>query len=167
MPSPAEMLPQVYAELRRLAGAKLHHEPDGHTLDATALVHEVFLKLGGERTFATKSGFFRAAAEAMRRILIDHARGKRADKRGGGAARDPLPLDQFPARLTDDHLLALTDALDHLASTHPRHAELVSLRFFAGLTADEAADALGVSPATADRLWAYARARLKVAMSGG
>jgi RNA polymerase sigma factor (TIGR02999 family) len=164
MPSPAELLPQVYAELRRLAGAKVAHEPAGHSLDATALVHEAFVKLGGERTFATRGDFLRAAAAAMRRILIDHARAKQADKRGGGAARDPLPVDLIPARLPDDQLFALSDALDHLAGTHPQHAELVSLRFFAGLTMDDAADALGVSPATADRMWAYARARLKVAL---
>lgn len=167
MPSPAELLPQVYAELRRLAAARVRTEPDGHSLDATALVHEVFLKLGGDGTFTSKSGFFRAAAVAMRRILIDHARERKALKRGGGAERDPLPLELLPARLQDDHLLALTDALDHLAATHPQHAELVSLRFFAGLTMAAAAAALGVSPATADRLWAYARARLKVAMGGG
>jgi RNA polymerase sigma factor (TIGR02999 family) len=165
--SPAELLPQVYDELRRLAAARVRGEPDGHSLNATALVHEVFLKLGGDQTFATKSGFFRAAATAMRRILIDHARERKALKRGGGADRDPRPIDLLPARLQDDHLLALNDALDHLAATHPQHAELVSLRFFAGLTMDAAAAALGVSAATADRMWAYARARLKVAMNSG
>jgi RNA polymerase sigma factor (TIGR02999 family) len=164
--TPAELFPEVYAELRRLAGAKLRHETDGHTLDATALVHEVWLKLGGG-TFATKSGFFRAAAQAMRRILIDHARARTAAKRGGGAAGSNTPVELLPARLPDDRMLELSEALDRLAATHPQHAELVSLRFFAGLTADEAAEALGVSPATGDRMWAYARARLTVALGAG
>lgn len=167
MPSPAELFPEVYSELRQLAGAKLRHEADGHTLDATALVHEAFLKLGGERTFATKSGFLRTAAQAMRRILIDHARARSAAKRGGEATAGPTPVEVLPARLRDDRLIDLADALDALATTHPQHAELVALRFFAGLTADQAADALGISPATGDRLWAYARARLTVALGGG
>jgi len=149
--TPAELLPEVYAELRRLAGAKLRHEPSGHLLDATALVHEAWLKLGGD-TFATRSGFFRSAAQAMRRILIDHARARTAAKRGGGADRSPLPVESLQARLPDDRLIGLNEALDRLAATHPQHAELVSLRFFVGLTADEAAEVLGVSPATGDRL---------------
>jgi RNA polymerase sigma factor (TIGR02999 family) len=151
-------LPQVYAELRRLAAAKMAGEPDGHTLDATALVHEAFLKLGGE-SFASRTAFVRAAAAAMRRLLIDHARAKRADKRGGEYTRVPL---NEAARWTHppDRLLALHDALGRLAAEEPRKAELVELRFFAGLTTAEAAAALGVSVPTAERWWVYARAWL-------
>ena len=157
-------LPQVYDELRRLAAAKLENEPDGHTLDATALVHEAYLRLGGEQTFSTRSGFLRAAAVAMRRVLIDHARGKRADKRGGDWNRTE-PGDS-PQRLDDSNLLALDDALSELASVDREVAELVQLRYFTGLTIPQAAEALGISARTADRTWAYARAWLYRKISG-
>src|SRR5688572_17192781 len=140
------MLPQVYAELRRLAAAKLAGERSGHTLDATALVHEAFLKLGGEESFASKSGFLRAAAEAMRRILVDHARAKRADKRGGGWQRVDLSETALPAENSD--LLALDEALAEFAAVDSQAAELVRLRYFAGLTIPQAAEAMNVSPRT-------------------
>jgi RNA polymerase sigma factor (TIGR02999 family) len=150
-------LPQVYAELRRLAAAKMAREPDGHTLDATALVHEAFLKLGGE-SFASRTAFFRAAAEAMRRILVDHARGKHADKRGGAFAR--VPLVDLPAGTPAVDLLALDDALTELEAHDPTAAELVKLRYFAGHTHGDAADLLGLTRRQADGVWALARAWL-------
>jgi RNA polymerase sigma factor (TIGR02999 family) len=155
----------VYAQLRRLAAAKMAHEPDGHTLDATALVHEAFLKLGGE-SFASRSAFLRAAAVAMRHILVDHARAHAAAKRGGGRTR--VPLDEA-SRLADspEHLLDLNDALARFAAEEPRKAELVELRFFGGLTTAEAADTLGVSVPTAERWWVFARAWLFADLSGG
>lgn len=164
MPEPPDFA-TVYAELRRLAATKMAGEPDGHTLDATALVHEAFLKLGGE-SFATRSGFLRAAAVAMRRILIDHARAKRADKRGGSRRQVAVEPDQLAAARPDDDLLAVDEALTRFAAVDPQAAELVALRCFAGLTLPEAADALGVSPRTADRLWSFARAWLYRELSG-
>lgn len=164
VPMSAPDLPQVYAELRRLAAGKMAHEPDGHTLDATALVHEAFLKLGGE-SFASRSAYLRAAAVAMRHILVDHARAKRADKRGGGRRADVEP-DHLPAPTADADVLAVDDALARFAAVDPQAAELVTLRYFAGLTIPEAADALGISPRTADRLWAFARAWLYRELSG-
>jgi RNA polymerase sigma factor (TIGR02999 family) len=158
--TPENLLPQVYHELRKLAQAKLAGENPGHTLNATALVHEAFLKLGGDQSFSSKSDYLKTAATAMRRILVDHARAKLTDKRGGGAKR--LELGDVPASIPDEQLLAISDALERLTSSKPDHAQLVELRFFAGLTGDEAATALGVSPATADRMWRYARAWLLV-----
>jgi RNA polymerase sigma factor (TIGR02999 family) len=151
-----ELLPLVYGELRKLAAARLAAEAPGHTLDATALVHEAYLRLVGDQSFANRGHFFAAAAEAMRRILVDHARAKLADKRGGGRRR--VPLDEAH-RVADspDGLLAVDDALTRFAALDPAKAELVKLRFFAGLTTPEAAAALGVSVATAERWWAYAR----------
>ncbi len=145
----------VYAELRRLAAAKMRGEPDGHTLDATALVHEAYLKLGDE-SFGSKSEFFRAAAEAMRRILVDHARAKRADKRGGGQRID-CDFDRLAQPERDAELDALDESLGRLALVQPRVAELVQVRFFVGLSIPEAALVLGISPRTADAWWAYAR----------
>ena len=153
--TPDELLPQVYDELRKLAAAKLRHEPDGHTLDATALVNEAWLKLHGE-SFASRSGFFRAAAVAMRRILVDHARAKQADKRGGGR-RVAYDLEQHPESPPPTDVLALDDALTRLAVAQPAVAELVHLRYFVGLTIPEAAELIGISPRTADAWWAYAR----------
>ena len=162
----AELLPVVYAELRALAAAKLAREQAGHSLDATALVHEAFLKLVGDQKFDGRGHFFAAAAEAMRRILVDQARTRKALKRGGGAEREAVEPDQIAAPSPDDELLALNEVLDRLSVEYPDHAALVKLRYFAGLSADEAASALGISPSTADRRWTFARAWLKRAMAG-
>jgi RNA polymerase sigma factor (TIGR02999 family) len=162
--TPDELLPQVYAELRRLASAKLAGENPGHTLDATALVHEAFLKLGGERSFTSKSDYFKAAAEAMRRILVDHARARNAAKRGGGKRVDVDP-DQFPTSPIDENIEALDEALTRLGTQQPRMAELVQLKHFGGLTLEQAAEVLGISPRTADTWWAYARAWLVVELT--
>jgi RNA polymerase sigma factor (TIGR02999 family) len=159
--NPAELLPQVYDELRRLAAAKLALEKPGQTLDATALVHEAFLKLGGERSFATRSDYFQAAAQAMRRILVDHARAKNAAKRGAGR-RVELESDRLTRTPPDDNIEALDEALSRLAVEQPKLAELVQLRHFGGLTLAQCALVLGVSPRTADTWWAYARAWLAV-----
>src|SRR5205085_7962669 len=146
----ADLLPPVYDELRRLAGARLAAEGAAQSLDATALVHEAYLRLVGTPAYANRGHFFAAAAEAMRRILIDHARRRLAGKRGGRCRR--VPLDEaHRAAETPDGLLALDDALARLAAEEPRKAELVKLRFFAGLSTPEAAAALGVSVATAER----------------
>ena len=160
----AELLPRVYVELRKLAAAKLATEKAGQTLDATALVHEAYLRLVGDQQFDGRGHFFAAAAEAMRRILVEQARRRKSLKRGGGASREDVEPEQVAAPLPDDALLALSEALDRLAEQHPEKAELVKLRYFAGLTADQAAGALGLSPSTADRHWAYARAWLKRAI---
>ena len=158
----AELLPLVYDELRGLAAARMAAEPAGHTLDATALVHEAYLRLVGQpedRRYADTGHFFAAAAAAMRRILVDHARRKQALKRGGGAAR--VPLECLPTAEPDEELLTLHEALDKLAGIDQQKAKLVELRDFAGLTGDQAAAVLGISPATAERHWAYARAWLQ------
>src|SRR4051812_2067797 len=165
----AELLPLVYDELRKLAAARLADERPGQTLQPTALVHEAYLRLVGGGPHAPWNGrghFVAAAAEAMRRILVEQARRRRAAKRGGDRGRTDLDPDAVTAPAPDDELLALHEALDRLAAAHPEKAELVKLRYFAGLTADQAADALGVSPSTADRHWAYARAWLGRALGG-
>ncbi len=159
--NPAELLPLVYDELRKLAAAKLASEKPGHTLDATALVHEAFLKLGGERSFATRGDYLKAAAQAMRRILVDHARARNAAKRGGGR-RVERETEQVAVTPQDDQIEALDEALTRLAIEQPRMAELVQLRRFGGLTLARCAEVLGVSPRTADTWWAYARAWLAV-----
>lgn len=159
--TPAELLPVVYDQLRRLAAEKLAREAPGHTLDATALVHEAWLKLADASVdWQDRSHFLRTAATAMRRILVDRARGKLAAKRGGAAAKIEFP--EIAAPLPDPELLALDEALTKLATIKPDHAKLVELRTFAGLTLDEAAANLGVSPATADRMWRYVKAWLAV-----
>ena len=156
----AELLPQVYEELRRLAAAKLAHERGDHTLDATALVHEAYLKLGGDRSFSSRSGFMQAAAQAMRRILVDHARRRNAVKRDGGQRVDLHP-DLFTATaIPDDMVEALDEALERLTLAQPKIAELVQLRYFAGASIPEAASILEIAPRTADAWWAYARAWL-------
>ena len=160
--TPAELLPQVYDELRKLAAAKLASEKPGHTLDATALVHEAFLKLGGERSFATRSDYLRASAQAMRRILVDRARARNAAKRGPAGRRVDLESDHLVSQPRDDAVEALDDALSRLALAHPQFAELVQLRHFGGLTLAQCAEVLGVSARTADTWWAYARAWLAV-----
>lgn len=158
------LLPLVYEELRRLAVAKMASERPDHTLDATALVHEAYLRLGGATSFATKSQFFRAAAEAMRRILVDHARKKRADKRGGAGQKFELSEDDRVVLPDPDTLLAIDEALTKLAAEDPASAEIARLRLFAGASIDDAAEALGVSRATAYRDWSYARAWLTAAL---
>jgi RNA polymerase sigma factor (TIGR02999 family) len=167
----SQLLPLVYDELRRLAAQKLAQERPGQTLDATALVHEAYLRLvgqGEEPHWNSRGHFFAAAAEAMRRILINRARDKARLKRGGGGWRR-IDLDKLTVadQATDEDLIALDDSLERLAQENPGCAELVKLRFFAGLTLEEAAAALGLARRTADRTWAYARAWLYDALSAG
>ena len=158
-----QLLPLVYDELRRLAARNLAREKPGQTLDATALVHEAYLRMAGDREeprrFKDCGHFFAAAAAAMRRILIDHARRKRSQKRGGGRQRQQL--DAVAAPEPEEDLVALDEALGKLAAQDPVKARLVELRYFAGLTGEQAAEVLGISPSTADRHWAYARAWLR------
>jgi RNA polymerase sigma factor (TIGR02999 family) len=162
----ADLLPLVYDELRRLAGQRLAQEKAGHTLQPTALVHEAYFRLvDGERRGSAppwngRGHFFAAAAEAMRRILVENARRKQRERHGGGRARHDVTEVDLPAPEPREDLLALDEALGLLTAEDPQAAELVKLRYFAGLTLPEAAEALGVSPRTADRLWAYARAWL-------
>jgi RNA polymerase sigma factor (TIGR02999 family) len=164
----SQLLPLVYDELRNLAAARLAHEVPSHTLQPTALVHEAYLRLtGGDgHAWNGRGHFFAAAAEAMRRILVEAARRKATRKRGGGRARVDLDAVSAAAPADADDLLALDDALDRLAAADPAAAKLVHLRYFAGLTLPDAAEALGISPRSADRLWAYARAWLLRAMHG-
>ncbi len=165
----AELLPLVYAELRKLAAARLAAEKPGQTLQATALVHEAYLRLVGNdpgQSWNGRGHFFGAAAEAMRRILVESARRKGRAKHGGGRRRvDPADLEAAPA--PDDDLLAVSDALDRLVTEDPARAELVKLRYFAGLTLEEAAACQGISLATAKRRWAVARAWLYDALAPG
>jgi RNA polymerase sigma factor (TIGR02999 family) len=175
-PQAAEkLLPLVYDELRKLARSKLRQEQPGQTLQATALVHEAYLRLVGDEKQDTADGvpqwdhrghFFAAAAEAMRRILVESARRKRRLKHGGDLERQPVNEDAIAAPNVDGDLIELDAALDKLAAKDPRKAELVKLRYFAGLTIEEAAQALGISTTTADRDWTYARAWLFREISG-
>jgi RNA polymerase sigma factor (TIGR02999 family) len=164
-PSVAEqLLPLVYDELRSLAAQRLAQETPGQTLQPTALVHEAYLRLvDAEKAqrWDSKGHFFAACAEAMRRILIDNARRKQADKRGGGWQRLDLLATELAIDSTGDDLLAVDEALSTLGSQEPEIARLVQLRFFAGLTLEEAAQSLGLSQRTAYRHWAYARAWLR------
>jgi RNA polymerase sigma factor (TIGR02999 family) len=158
-----ELLPQVYDELRELAAARLQRDKPGQTLQATALVHEAYLRLVGgdaERAWDNRGHFFAAAAEAMRRILVEHARRRASLKRGGQFAR--VEGADVPDADGDDplDLLALDEALDQLEAEQPDQARLVKLRYFAGCSLEDAAEILGVSRATAQRKWAYARAWL-------
>ena len=157
-----ELLPLVYEELRKLAAAKMANEAVGKTLQPTALVHEAWLRLVGKQgqNWNGRAHFFGAAAEAMRRILIDQARHKSRLKRGGEIVRVELDDVEISMSGPGDDVLALDDALTRFATTHPEKAELVKLRYFAGLTGEEAAAALGISSGTADRYWTYARAWL-------
>ena len=157
-----ELLPLVYQELRKLAAHKMANQAAGHTLQPTALVHEAWLRLAGNEQahFAGRSHFFAAAGEAMRHILIDSARRKRALRHGGGQARVDIQSLEIAALANDDELLAVHDVLNKLAAEAPQKAELVKLRYFVGMTFEEAAEALGISVATAKRHWAYARAWL-------
>ena len=162
-----ELLPLVYEELRKLAAQKMVHEKPGQTLQATALVHEAYVRLVGNatrRVYRDRRHFFASAAAAMRRILVDNARAKSSDKRGGGLHR--VPLGDVANPQPDDELLALDEALGQLAAEDPLKAQLVELRHFAGLTGDQAADVLGISPSTADRHWAFARAWLQAKVRG-
>jgi RNA polymerase sigma factor (TIGR02999 family) len=161
----AEVLPLVYDELRTLAAARLGGEAPGHTLDATALVHEAYLRLVGDQHFDGRGHFFAAAAEAMRRVLVDRARDNGRLKRGGGYRQ--VDLADIPGRADrDPHLLlSLDDALARLAAEDPATADVAKLHLFAGLSVDEVATALGVSRATAYRNWTYARAWLQDALS--
>ena len=160
-----DLLPLVYDELRELAAARMAVERPGQTLDATALVHEAYLRLVGDQAFANRGHFFAAAAEAMRRILVDAAR-RKATVRHGGGYRRVRPDDLRLSADSPDGLLDLHDALDRLAAAEPLKAKLVELRFFAGLTVNDAADALGVSPATAARWWEFARLWLYAELRG-
>jgi RNA polymerase sigma factor (TIGR02999 family) len=161
-------LPLVYDELRKLAAQKLAQEKPGQTLQATALVHEAYLRLVDveqAQQFNSCGHFFAAAAEAMRRILVDAARSRKAEKRGGGVRQIEVELENLAGRQQDEKLLALHEALARLEQQDAQKAQLVKLRFFAGLPIRQAAEVLGVSTATADRYWAFARAWLQREMS--
>ena len=165
----ADVLPLVYDELRKLAAARMAEEAPGNTLNATALVHEAYLRLIGpadEAKWENRGHFFAAAAEAMRRILVEAARRKRTEKHGGGRRRVKLPDVPAEPEVADEQLLALDEALTRLAAEDPVAARVVELRHFAGLSIEEAATALGLSRASAYRHWTYARAWLKDAISG-
>ena len=162
----ADLFPLVYDELRKLAAARMAAEAPGHTLDATALVHEAFVCLVGDHRFADRSHFFRVAAEAMRRVLIDHARQKRRIRHGGDRERVPLSDVDVAAEVPAEELLELDEALDRFAARDPVKAELVKLRYFAGFSEAEAAAILGISRATASRYWTYARAWLIDTLDG-
>jgi RNA polymerase sigma factor (TIGR02999 family) len=155
-----QLLPLVYEELRKLAAHHLANEKPGQTLQATALVHEAYLRLVGDQHFDGRGHFFAAAAEAMRRILVEQARRKGRLRHGGGLTRDPGEPD-VAALEPPPHLLAVDEALGKLVATSPQAAELVKLRYFAGLTNAKAAAVLGVSPRKANQIWAYARAWLQ------
>ena len=169
-----QLLPLVYEELRKLAASKLAQERPGQTLQATALVHEAWLRIAGgdPQTWNGRGHFFGAAAEAMRRILIDNARRKLALRHGGGLERvaldkgDAVATEVVAPGANDDELLAVHEALDRLAAQDARKAELVKLRYFVGLTIEETAEALGMSEATAKRDWVYARAWLRREIQG-
>jgi len=155
---PAELLPLLYDELRRLAAAKMRHEQVDHTLDATALVHEAYMRLGGAQTFSSHEQFLRAAAVAMRRVLVDQARTRNAQKRGGGHTQ--VGLTDAPSNSAPVHVLALHEALLQLETHDAIAAELVTLRYFTGLGHGEAAAVLGLSRRQADGMWAVAKAWL-------
>ncbi len=163
----SQLLPLVYDELRKLAAHKMAQEKPGQSLQATALVHEAFLRLVGDQRFDGRGHFFAAAATAMRRILIERARKKGRRIHGGGRRRQELHPDLCAAHVPDDELLALDAALARLSKRDPVKARLVELRYFAGLTGDQAAQILGISPKTADRYWVYTRAWLRREMEGG
>lgn len=164
-----QLLPLVYDELRRLAAAKLTQERPGQTLQATALVHEAYLRLVDTEKaqhWKSRGHFFAAAAEAMRRILIENARRKDSLKRGGGRARQALDEENLIAAEVPDELVALDEALEQFAASEPQAVEVVKLRYFAGLTVPQTAEILGISPRKVDSLWAYARAWLLRKLEG-
>jgi RNA polymerase sigma factor (TIGR02999 family) len=164
-----QLLPLVYTELRQLAARQMAHEKPGQTLEPTALVHEAYLRLVDQthpQLFANRRHFFAAAAEAMRRILVEKARQKLRQKRGGGWRRVKLAEDLQPVECEDNQVMAVHEALDLLAQHDPETAELVKLHFFAGITIDDAAELLGISARSAYRNWAYARAWLFRQLNG-
>ena len=164
-----ELLPLVYSELRNLAAHKMANESPGQTLQATALVHEAWLRVTGDANprFDGRAHFFAAAAEAMRRILIENARRKRAVRHGGGQQRVDIQELEFAVDTSEDEMITVHEALDAFALEDPPKAELVKLRYFVGLTLDEAAEVLGISSATARRWWTYSRAWLYQKISAG
>ena len=164
-----QLLPLVYNELRKLAAAKLGRENPGQTLQATALVHEAYLRLvgGGERLWDSRGHFFAAAAEAMRRIVVETARRKRRAKHGGSRQRVEIELADLPTRLPPDDLIALDEALARLEQFDPVKARLVNLRYFTGMTIEQASEALNISRVTAHRYWTFARAWLHQQITGG
>jgi RNA polymerase sigma factor (TIGR02999 family) len=164
-----QLLPLVYDELRKLAAAKLAHEKAGQTLQATALVHEAYLRMVDTDKaphYSSRAHFFGAAAQAMRRILVDQARKKQADKRGGQGRRVPLDAADLGFTSPADDLLDIDDALTRLAAEDPQAARLIQLRFFAGLPIEDAAEVLGIARSTAYEHWSYARVRLKTLLDG-
>jgi RNA polymerase sigma factor (TIGR02999 family) len=164
-----QLLPLVYDELRALAAHKLAREKPGQTLQPTALVHEAYLRLvgGGDHGWDSRGHFFAAAAEAMRRIVVEAARRKNRVKHGGGRARDDVELADLPTRLPPDDILALDEALGRLERLDPVKARLVTLRYFAGMTTEQAAEVLQISRVTAHRYWTFARAWLHQQLDGG
>jgi RNA polymerase sigma factor (TIGR02999 family) len=163
-----ELLPQIYSELRQLAASKLAWEQAAQSLVPTALVHEAYLRLFGSARpiFENRRHFFASASEAMRRVLVDHARQRKAHKRGGELQRADFDADDLPAAAPDDRLLAVNEAIEHLREVDSQAADLVMLRYFAGLPLTEAAAVLDVSPRTADRLWAFAKSWLYSEIKG-
>jgi len=164
-----ELLSLVYKELRRVAAAKMASEAPGQTLQATALVHEAWLRLTGDerRQWNDRTHFFASAAEAMRRILVDNARRKRAARHGGGQQRVEMPDLGSAVVESDDKVLAVDEALEKFAKLDPQKAEVVKLRYFVGMTLEQAAEALGISERTAKRYWAFARAWLHEEIKAG
>jgi len=164
----SQLLPLVYDELRKLAASKMANEPPGLTLQPTALVHEAWLRLGGSdgQPWTGRAHFFGAAAEAMRRILIENARRRKALRHGGGQARLDIQEIEVAAPAEDDQLLAINDALERFSIVDKQKADLVKLRYFIGLTIEESAKTLGISEATAKRWWEYARAWLHTEVRG-
>jgi RNA polymerase sigma factor (TIGR02999 family) len=163
-----ELLPLVYDELRSLAAARMLHESAGHTLQPTALVHEAWLRLAGDaqQNWRSRAYFFAAAAEAMRRVLVEHARRKGRLKRGGGRERVDLEKLELPAAAPDEKILLVNDALEELERTHPERARVVVLKFFGGMTNLEVADTLGIGQRSVDRHWLCAKAWLYERLQG-
>src|SRR6516162_9063485 len=163
----ADLLPLVYDELRKLAAARMAAEKPGQTLQATALVHEAYLRLVGDQQFDNRGHFFAAAAEAMRRIVVENARRKKRAKHGAGRERIEIELADLPTRMPPEDLLALDEALGRLEQFDPVKARLITLRYFSGMTIEQAAAALNISRVTAHRYWTFARAWLHRQMTGG